>query len=187
MHDKDVIGVAIGDVMTGEIYYYRPGSKNTHRLDVHQDEYGQILKVETERPLLDQYVLLRDPVEKHSLLSQKLLQLGPNPLFDSHELTGGSIGISMARLWKGEVGAAILRPGNVTPWDMCPVIGISKRLGYKFYGITGGNPATCVQNFHPFEFEAKQHTYQNDFEMLVIHDSRVPELEAWCKKEGISF
>ena len=51
----------------------------------------------------------------------------------SYEVEGGSIGIWLARLWKREVGAALLLPGVETPWDTAPIFGISKTLGYRFY------------------------------------------------------
>ena len=45
----------------------------------------------------------------------------------------GSIGTIFARLWKCEVGAIIYLPRPDTPWDICPIIGISGKLGYKFW------------------------------------------------------
>jgi len=57
-------------------------------------------------------------------------------MFRDMEVARGSIGTGMARLWKGEVGAVALRHGHETPWDMCPIVGISQRLGFRFLRVT---------------------------------------------------
>lgn len=187
MHGKKVIAVAIGDILTGEIYYYRPDSRKTHRLDVHQNTFDQRLWINPKRTLREQYILLRDPVEKHMDAAKHLVQLQPHPLFYSHEITGGSIGISMARLWKGEVGAAILRPGKQTPWDSCPVLGITKRLGFVFFdlnplGITPDAPT--LRQAHPIP---QKNIYTTNVDTLVIHKSRINELTEWCARASLTI
>ncbi len=184
MHDQDVIAVAVGDVMTGEIYYYRPESEKTHRLDIHQHEYKQLLAIYSERTLLDQYVLLRDPVELHSDAARRLVQL-KHKLFHSHEITGGSIGLSMARLWKGEVGAAILRPGIQHPWDICPVIGMTKRLGFIFFSIIPETSSNFNSRLSPVFLTPVPYSFPIVYDTLVIHKSRMEELETWCQNEGL--
>lgn len=182
MHDNEVIAVAIGDVMTGEIYYYRPDSEKTHRLDVHQHNYNQVLSVDTEISLREQNMLLRDPVEKHSSTVRFLSRLHPNPLFDSHEITGGSIGLSMARLWKGEVGAAVLRPGIQKPWDWCPVLGMTKRLGFLFFFVNHHfDPGLVAWN------PSAGQSFKTDYDCLIIHESRFQELSTWCQKYSIGI
>lgn len=187
MHNHKVIAVAMGDVMTGEIYYYRPESEKTHRLDVHQHEYKQLLSIDPERVLEDQFVLLRDPVEWHSETTRRLVNMLSQKLFCSYEITGGSIGLSMARLWKGEVGAAILRPGTQNPWDICPVIGMTERLGFVFFSIPNkilldGGTKLSLTRLLPSAFPF---TFQND--MLIIHESRIQELETWCQCVGFTL
>lgn len=188
LHGEKVIAVAIGDILTGEIYYYRPGSRKTHRLDVHQNSFDQRLWINPKRTLIDQYILLRDPVEKHADATQRLVQLHPRPLFYSHEITGGSFGISMARLWKGEVGAAILRPGSQKPWDICPVIGITNRLGFVFFSITSFHED---KDGHIYllrtNLKASPQPFPINTDVLVIHKSRIPELTEWCAHEGITI
>lgn len=188
MYDSEVIAVAIGDVLTGEIYYYRPDSEKTHRLDVHQHDYKEVLSIDTDLPLSEQYVLLRDPIENHSNGTQRIVQVRPHPLFDSHEITGGSIGLSMARLWKGEVGAAILRPGLQKPWDICPVIGITNRLGFVFFSIVSfpenKDGRIYLSQTH---LKASPQPFPINTDVLILHESRVPELANWCKQEGLIF
>ncbi|OGL97576.1 hypothetical protein A2318_00805 [Candidatus Uhrbacteria bacterium RIFOXYB2_FULL_45_11] len=188
MHDDEVIAVAIGDVLTGEIYYYRPDSDKTHRLDVHQHNYKEVLSIDTDLPLSKQYVLLRDPVENHSEVTQRLVQVRPHPLFDSHEITGGSIGLSMARLWKGEVGAAILRPGTQKPWDICPIIGITNRLGFVFFSITSflENKDGRVHLLRT-NLKANPQPFPINTDTLVIHESRIKELTEWCARAGLTI
>jgi hypothetical protein len=117
-----VTSAYIGDVNTHEIYGYRPGSRSVHRISEYETS-EQLTHV--SRPVAEQYALLRDPPEAYSPASRALLAR-----FKSYEVEGGSIGIWLARLWKREVGAALLLPGVETPWDTAPIIGISKMLGY---------------------------------------------------------
>ena len=56
-------------------------------------------------------------------------------LFKNLQVTAGSIGLSMARLWKEEVAACILPSVLEKPWDVCPVLGITKKLGFLFFEI----------------------------------------------------
>ncbi len=183
MIDERVIAVCIGDVMTGEMYYYRPDSEKTHRIDLNGSFIP--LCIDPTRTLKKQNVLLRDPVEMHSPSARELLRLSPNPIFKSHLITNGSIGISMAKLWKGEVGAVILPPGKQTPWDSCPIIGITQRLGFTFFNLdfdshTGTRSLGAITNI-----PALNETWFSAKEWLVIHKSRTKELLANC--EAIEF
>ncbi len=188
MHENRVIAAAVGDVMTGEIYYFRPDSEKIHRLDVVQQCYDQTLRINPKTTLREQYLLLRDPLGNYSPFAQKLAApQGEDRLFESHEITGGSIGISMARLWKGEVGAALLRPGKQTPWDMCPVIGISKKLGFEFYSLRAARAKEGRPAFIPLSTPAAPTTYETYQDVLVIHESRVPEVRTWCELQGYPF
>jgi len=87
--------------------------------------------------------------------------------FKSYEVEGGSIGIWLARLWKREIGAALMLPGVETPWDTAPIIGICKMLGYRFY-----RPATTGwASYEPIVGKCTSH---RDHDLLVIH-----ERDAW--------
>lgn len=186
MVNNEVVAVCVGDILTGEIYSYRPDSDQTHRID--RNGLAKQLEIDRKRPLLDQYILLRDPVEDHDPITRFILQRRPHPIFKSHEITGGSIGISMARLWKGEVGAAMLRPGFQTPWDTCPVIGISQRLGFLFYACsTLSQPANNVPLFELQKMSPMKSTFKTDSDILIVHETRIPELMNWCDSEGLFF
>lgn len=169
--EGEIIAAYVGDVLTGEIYGYRPDSEKVHRVTA----YGRVapLAIDTARTLREQYVLLRDEPGAHSDRTASLIH-DRFRLFKSFEITGGSIGISMARLWKGEVGAAILRPGPNTPWDLMPILGISWKLGFGFFGLDPRDGS-----LFPNPFAVVKDIQRVGYETLVIHESRIPELHAW--------
>lgn len=185
--DDKIICVCIGDVMTDEMYYFRPGSKKTHHLDP-RSASRLLNKIPRDLSLKEQYVLLRDPAELHNKTTQRLLHHEPDKkLFKSNHTAEGSIGLSMARLWKGEVGAAILQAGKQTPWDSWPVIGITERLGFCFFAI---NPATSIvhcDSLTQTRLLVSKEVYRTNTDILVIHESHVPELTAWCIQQGFEI
>ncbi len=170
--DGEVIGACIGDVMTSEVYAARPDEAGVHRVS----EFGiaERLEVDGTRPLALQGVLIGDhgrPRSPHIVA----MVASMTPLFGGIETASGSIGIGIARLWKSEVGAAVFGPFvRGSPWDLYPIIGISQRLGFRFltlpqHGTIGrwrpeiGIAGTPVPS-----------------EVLVLHESRLAELDAWA-------
>ncbi len=126
IEDGVVLAAYVGDIFTGDIVGYRPGSDKVHCLF---DDGKSRLLVPPTRPLHDAYVLLRDPPHKYSDLSNATLRR-----FRSFDVEGGSIGMWMTRLWRGECGALIMRPSKADhPWDVAPIFGISLKLGYAFF------------------------------------------------------
>jgi len=163
-----IVCAYVGDVNTGEIYGYRAGSDKVFRITA--QESAQQLAIDPQRSLATQYLLLRDPVDRHSGTVQMLAN---SKIFKNHEIGGGSIGISMARLWKGEVGAAVLLPRNETPWDRNPVVGIFDRLGFVFLSINAGSGSVSQIPMDPIK---ETITFHN--ETLIIHRSRLAEAKA---------
>jgi len=161
----EIVCAYVGDVNTGEIYGYRAGSDKVFRIT--DQESAQQLMIDPERTLASQYLLLRDPVDWHSGTIQILAGCKH---FKSHEVGGGSIGICLARLWKGEVGAVVLLPRKETPWDRNPVVGISERLGFVFLSINVVNGGVSQYPMDPL----KEITAFKS-ETLIIHRSRLPE------------
>lgn len=154
----EILSAYIGDVNTQEIYGYRPGSSRVHRITA--VNVSEELKHNHNTPLTEQYVLLRDPERVYSPLSQRtILKSFKNVVVD-----GGSIGVWLARLWKGEVGGAILPPSWETPWDSMPIIGISKKLGYQFFRPS--DEGTEWLSFDPSPFQEK---YKREHETLIVH------------------
>ncbi len=164
-----VIAVCISDIMTGEMYYYRPGSEKVHRVE--PSVSLQELKPPKQKPLKEQYCLLRD----HPLMYSDAIQQLAKPkdgLFANIEVSGGSIGTCVAKLWKKQVGAIILPPGITTPWDWNPVLGISQKLGYEFWLVDMGNHSLFTE--HALVSNTK---ISNP--MVIIHKSNSPEFIEW--------
>lgn len=177
VHNDRVIAAYVGDVMTREIYGFRPDSNRVHRISEY--DHGVELSADTLRPLREQYALLRGRIESHTPIIRAMLAL---PQHDGAckdiEITGGSIGISMARLWKGEVGLAVLEPSYETPWDSTPVIGISRKLGYVFLTAGAGD------RLEPLEMRLPKAVTYRDAECVVVHDRHLPELLDWQQRRG---
>lgn len=161
--DGIVLSAYVGDINTEEIYGYRPGSDRVHRitrLDTHE-----LLGQENRKPIIECNALLRNPADRYSTLTQKTLRK-----FENHTVTGSSIGIWLAQLWKGEVGAAFIDPGTETPWDATPIIGISKKLGYAY--LRPNPKKNGWVEYHPI---IPLEVYHRDHETLVVHRSYLHE------------
>lgn len=170
--DGVIVAAWIGDVMTGEIYYYRPGSDRVHRLFGFDE--AETLAIDPKRPLSDQYALLRRLPENSDLMTEEMAQK-KGGLFRDVEVGGGSLGIGCARLWKGEVGAIVLDPvAKAMPWDYCPVIGISQKLGFVFLNMDR-------LDYGPFTIEPDKKPVERPFELLIVHESRLPEIMNWFR------
>ncbi|MBI5654367.1 hypothetical protein HZC53_01800 [Candidatus Uhrbacteria bacterium] len=170
---EEVIAAYVGDVMTREIYGFRPESDKVHRISEYG--FGETLRIDPSVQLKDQHILLRERPENHSRCVRNLTALqNDGGFFQDFEIATGSVGVSTARLWKGEVGAVLLRPIYETPWDCAPVFGISQRLGFVMYemntkkGIWEPTPMTVYESTIPIP---REH--------LIIHRSRVRELSRW--------
>jgi fructose-1,6-bisphosphatase/inositol monophosphatase family enzyme len=167
--DGEVIAAYIGDVMTREIYGFRPDSLNVHRIS--EFDHAQPLHIGAGPPLARQNVLLRTAPHRYSPAMRRIVGCtDEGGLFKGIDVATGSIGIGMARLWKGEVGAAALLPGLDPPWDMCPIVGISKKLGFVFLRETDAGKLT------PFDPPVTTETVERPYSVLIVHESRLPEL-----------
>lgn len=164
-----VIAGCVGDVMTQEVYAVRPGGTDVHRIS----EFGiaETLRVDEQCSLASQWLLLRGDPDSYSPALQALLDRR-HGLMGGYEIMNGSIGIGIARLWKGELGGAVIPPGPLTPWDIGPLIVLSRTLGFAFLQLQGD---TWIEA----ELPVAQHYTRLDRETWVLHHARVPELRAW--------
>lgn len=180
--NNEVIGAIVGDVMTQEAFYTRPDSKKVHR--VSDFAFDEVLQIDGKRALLEQYLLLRDPLPKYGEGFRHMFGPGAEPsLFRSYQIADGSIGTTMARLWKGEVGGVALRRGPDTPWDTSPIIGLSQKLGFVFlagfrehswwWKVVEPKPPTIVE--------------ERPYDLLIIHRSRLNEFKKWCSAVNHEF
>jgi fructose-1,6-bisphosphatase/inositol monophosphatase family enzyme len=154
----------VGDVNTQEVFGFRPGSNKVHRISEYST--SEVLEFKLQ-PLKDRYILLRDPERVYSPPSQNLI--GGN--FKSVLVDGGSIGTWLARLWKGEVGAALLPPSHETPWDANPINAISKRLGFVCL-----KPHYEGTRWEPYEPEPFQKRFTREHDTLIVHESNLKEV-----------
>ena len=72
----------VGDVMTREIYGYRPESEKVHRIT--QYNSGRTLTIDTERSLCDQWLLLTTEPREFSPFAAQLF-FHERRLFNSYE------------------------------------------------------------------------------------------------------
>lgn len=165
-----VIGAIVGDVMTSELFYFRPGSSRVHR--IYDFSSPEELKIDLDKPLREQYLLLRDSPEKYSAPFQQLVA---GNLTRNYQIADGSIGTMLARLWKGEVAAAALRSGTETPWDFCPVLGLSQQLGFVFLEVTEDAWSG------PLEIKPSKEIQSRDKDLLIIHRSKLEEFRSWTQ------
>jgi fructose-1,6-bisphosphatase/inositol monophosphatase family enzyme len=165
VRDGEVIGAFIGDIMTQEIYGFRPGSNKVHRIS--EFDHAEELSIDPDKKLKDQYLLLRKAPSQYSGAVEVMVG---KDAFRGIEVSGGSIGIMMARLWKGEVGAVILDKGHNTPWDWAPVLGITEQLNFVFIKI---HPDGCGEFIEP---TVSDETEKVDYETLIVHTSRLKEV-----------
>ena len=169
VRNGEVIGAYIGDVMTHEIYGFRPGSDSVHRItDYNATVHLKPVGVELERS----YVSLRNEPDRFDEDVRHVARgTEYGGLFRSMEVSGGSIGVDVARLWKGEIGAIVLEPYSNTPWDYCPVIGICRKLGYVELEIRNGVAVEADPQF------SRQETLR-EFPCFLVHQSNVEELSS---------
>ncbi|PJA46409.1 hypothetical protein CO174_00135 [Candidatus Uhrbacteria bacterium CG_4_9_14_3_um_filter_50_9] len=190
--DGKVVAALVGDTNSQELYYFRPGSDKTHRIKLRSQTSNELV-IDDQLPLAEQVLLLRSmPFELSRVIQAMVVDQGKE-LFKKAVATNGSIGVSMAQLWKGEVGGAVMALGNSTPWDTSPVIGLSLRLGFDFYYVQSptkysfhhaqqGEPMGRLVRYSPVP---PKETVNEPHEIFVVHSSRREELVAWGERRNI--
>ena len=164
LENNHVLAAYVGDVMTQEIYGYRPESDRVHRISEY--ETGETLAIQ-QRPL-DQCILLtRNSPWNYSWDMADLARQH----FKDIDVEGGSIGITFARMWKQEVGAVLMGSSYETPWDSSPLIGISRKLGFEFLGRQNGV-------FRRIQLDPPREVVYREGDLLVIHHQYLDFLEA---------
>jgi fructose-1,6-bisphosphatase/inositol monophosphatase family enzyme len=171
----EVIGACIGDPMTNELFYTRPGSLRVHQLDQYSRE-REILSFDITTDPKSIYVHIRDNPDNFSTIGRKMCNgSSPESFFKDYELQGGSIGISFAKLWKGQYGGLLLKPGKTTVWDTAPIVGICKKLGFVPMEL---NKTTGLYEKGVFKVISTR-DYIPQKETLIIHESLVEKLMTW--------
>ena len=164
---NDVLAAYVGDANTREIYGFRPGSSRVHRISRYSS--GMRLEVDHARSLSTQHALLHNEPREFSPHAQRLFLEPEHRIFQSFEITRGSVGLEFSRLWKGEVGGVFLRPGPTTPWDFNPIAGISRHMGFRFLAIR-------EDGLREVDVPVFTEIGPIDDEILVVHESRIHEI-----------
>jgi fructose-1,6-bisphosphatase/inositol monophosphatase family enzyme len=170
--DGTVAAACIGDICTGERYAYGPAHAGAQRVDPSgsHTELGH----HPEKTLQQQLVLIGQRPDSYSPAVQRMVGLpAKGGMFRDMEIDRGSIGIRMARLWKGEVGALIMKGHYETPWDNTPLIGFCKKLGFTFLRQDG------TRRFVEYEPRLLKSPKKVNYDTLVIHGSRIEDLRKW--------
>jgi len=165
--DGQVLAAYVGDVMTQEIYGYRPESDKVHRISEYST--GETIVIE-ERTLIQGVLLSRDAPWKFSWEADRLAR----DHFKDIDIEGGSIGISFARLWKQEVAALLMGAAWETPWDSSPVIGICRQLGFVFLAVENGK-------FREVDLLPPTQVERRDYDVLVVHRQHLETLQGWMQ------
>jgi len=161
VHYNEIVSAYIGDINTGELYGYRPGTDKVWRI-TELEYFEQLGPGRKLQSLREGHVMLRDPLDRYHTVSAQLVNK-----FKNYEVMGSSIGTWFARLWKGEINALLINPGWETPWDSTPVIGISQKLGFVFMRTqTSRDGRITWRRFNPELVTEKK---RRKFDMLIIH------------------
>ncbi|MBC7981952.1 hypothetical protein H7X65_02640 [Candidatus Parcubacteria bacterium] len=168
-----VDAAVVGDINTGELYFFGPEQVPTRR------RFG------TETPLTKQsahelknvYAILRDHPEEYPPLVQDLIKDTKGGMFKDITIDSGSIGTTLARLWKDEVQLVVISPGHDTPWDNTPFIGLHKELDIAHVII---NPMTFdLQEVDPtLPIIVGERLYPE----LILRKQYLPELFTWAEE-----
>ncbi|MEI7777329.1 MAG: inositol monophosphatase family protein [bacterium] len=165
VNQGEVISAYVGDINTEEVYGYRPGTTKVFkitRLDTFEElRYNRPMKKG------EVFGILRDPLDTYSKATQRLVKTS----FKNYEVAGSSIGIWLARLWKREISVAIMEPGQETPWDSAPIIGISLRLGYVFL-----RPKARGRGWEEYQPVISKKVETRDHDTLIVHSKDLPSL-----------
>ncbi|CAM2009292.1 inositol monophosphatase family protein [Acanthopleuribacter pedis] len=164
LFENRVVSAFIGDVWTKEIFYFRPGSPNTHRL-IDFDFPFPLVPFNPDEKHRHSAILFRE--DPYRIPGFDFLSI--RDTFTKVFIESGSIGINFTKLFKGETHALFIHMKYYTPWDHVPVIGLARQLGYGFYRLEN-------QMFTPFAFDLKLETYTMNALLLVCHPSLVAGL-----------
>jgi fructose-1,6-bisphosphatase/inositol monophosphatase family enzyme len=161
-----VVSAWVADVMTQEVYGFRPDSTNVHRIS--EMNIAERLELPPARPLEKSFLLLHDPLSSYSPYIRRLAE----EVVAGYDVMGGSVGTWLARLWKGEVTMAALPLSHETPWDSTPIVAITQRLGYRILEVgRDGRPREV--RWSPPRKVAKR-----EADLLIVHPGQVAAILA---------
>lgn len=158
--DGKIVSAFVGDVMTQEIFGYRPDSKKVHRISEF-DTYEEI--VPQCRPTDEGLkLLIRGMIHNFSPSIRAELE-SMNDLYTSYTIDSGSVSLSAAKLWKGEVDGLLLKPRTETPWDLMPVLGICNKLDFVFLKVSD-----CLMSFEIYNPLITKEIFTREDPVLIV-------------------
>ncbi len=175
----NVIAAYVGDVLTGDLFGYGPGSD----LVSHWSRSAPVRSLPSlslPRPA-NAHLLLGDMPETYGDAANRLLVGARDTLYRRYEIMHGSIGVRMSRLWTGAIGLALLKPGPNTPWDLAPVYGISHLLGLAFYNLDASLDAGLLIKS---SLGVTRETVTCTYTILVAPTSVEPVVNHWFTTRG---
>ncbi len=169
----EIVAAYVGDVLTEDVYGFYTDFSSVRWYH----DYGTPCKklvIDSQRLLASQRLLCDESPEEGSVIARLMAKkIEKGGLFQKHEIGSGGIGLAMARLWKGNVGGVLISPGYDTPWDMNPVVGILKRMGFRFIRLMRDDSISEEPTVSRTEVKYRA------YELLVIHTSRYEEFLRW--------
>lgn len=159
----DITSSYVGNIMTQEIFGYRQGSDNVYRIREFET-YEKIkpeIKNSSECPLLIRGTFDEFPENTKPIVGAL------TDIFKKYIIDSGSLSLSAAKLWIGEVGAMLLKPRTETPWDLTPVLGMCQKLGFVYLKLPG------LDEWKP---PIVKTIFMRNFPVLVIHEDKVDDL-----------
>jgi len=159
-----IVSTYVGNVMTQEIFGYRPLSEKVHRISEFEtfEEIRPKVKELKEQPLL-----IRGTFKKFPDNAKPLVHALANDVFESYLIDSGSLSLSATKLWTGEVGAILIQPRTETPWDLTPILGICQKLGFVYLKLP---------EMTQWEPPIVKKTFTRDFPVIIIHNDCVDSL-----------
>lgn len=164
----------IGNVISGDVYGFRPCSPNTYRIY----ENGRAVQLgpsplePDRRPMLTRNDPLDFPLHQSLLFNSKG---GVSKFFEMPMVIGSSIGTMFSSLWNNEVNGVLLHGGTTNVWDEAPVWGITKHLGYLALQWVNG---AGYQGYDMGKYSLDQPQITRP-DLLFIHQDYLGQLQAW--------
>lgn len=161
--NEEIISSYVGNVMTQEIFGYRQGSDNVHR--IREFETYEKIKPEIKNPS-KWPLLIRGVFDKFPENTKPWVDILID-IFKKYIIDSGSLSLSAVKLWIGEVGAILIPPRMETPWDLLPILGICQKLGFVYFRLPE------MTEWKP---PITKTIFRRDFPVIIIHSNCVNDL-----------